>query len=644
MKGSPPVLSCRVGVALALLLFGPTTGSAQASDAAEYSRDLIQRARATRLADNREWHLLVHYKPTLFGAYESQEDAPDFFNASNGKTDPEAELAATIERFFIDPVELTAGQDHPQCDFPARYKWLKSRLSFDSTRLREQPCERLDRWMSDIAPQGVTLVFASYFMGSPASMFGHTLLRLDRDLGRADGRLLDYSVNFAAAPDTNNPVLYVFRGLFGYFKGRFSVAPYYMRVQDYSNWESRDLWEYPLNLSPDQIDTLLRHLWELGGNYFDYLYFQENCSYHILSVLEVANPKLRLTDRFAFHVIPAETVKAVTDQPGLAGNARYRPSLVSQLNGKRVRLSPDETKALRTLVFNREPRFGPEYQALTDRAKAHVLDAYLDYRHFGDMQESKRPDWISSETQLMLAERSKLPVVKRPGKGDPFSSPPEMGHDSARVRIAAGVDASGVFQEIAFRPAYHDLMAKDDGYSPDSQILFGDAGVRYYDRSGRLRLQHFRLIDVVSLTPYEPMFPRKSFRFGVGIDTIRDLHCRFCNAVRLDYGAGITARSGIRGAIRLYSLVDVIGESSRYFDRHYRLGADLLGGVLADIGSAWRVHLRGGYAIFPLGHRSAYSHFTVSQRYAMARNLDVRMELDRVGTRRKATVGVSVYF
>ena len=644
MKGSTHTVWRQVVVALGLVLSGASAGFAQSGDAQDYRRELRARAREARLFDDREWRLLVHYKPTLFGAYESQEDAPAFFNAPNGKTNPEAELAATIERFFIDPAELKAGEEHPQCDFPARYQWLKSRLSFDSTRLRERPCERLAHWMSDINPKGVTLVFASYFMSSPASMFGHTLLRLDQDLGRADGRLLDYSVNFAAAPDTNNPVLYVFRGLFGYFKGQFSVAPYYTRVQDYSNWESRDLWEYPLNLSPDQIDTLLRHLWELGGNSFDYLYFQENCSYHILSVLEVANPELRLTDRFAFHVIPAETVKAVTEQPGLAGNARYRPSLVSQLNGKRARLSSDETQALRALIFNREPRPGPEYQALTDQAKARVLDAYLDYRHYLDMQVSQRPDWISPETQIMLTERSTLPVVERPGTAVEFSSPPETGHDSARLRIAGGVDGGGMFQEIAFRPAYHDLMAKDDGYSPDSQILFGDVGVRYDDRSGRLRLQYFRLIDVVSLSPYETLFHRKSFRFGVGIDTIRDLPCRFCNAMRLDYGAGVTVRSGVLGPVRFYSLVDAIGESSRDFDRHYRLGADLLGGVLADIGDRWRVHLTGGYAIFPLGHRSAYSHMTLSQRYAISRNLDVRAEFGRVGTRREATVSVSVYF
>jgi hypothetical protein len=244
----------------------------------------------------------------------------------------------------------------------------------------------------------------------------------------------------------------------------------------------------------------------------------------------------------------------------------------------------------------------------------------------------------------MLTERSTLPVVERPGTAVEFSSPPETGHDSARLRIAGGVDGGGMFQEIAFRPAYHDLMAKDDGYSPDSQILFGDVGVRYDDRSGRLRLQYFRLIDVVSLSPYETLFHRKSFRFGVGIDTIRDLPCRFCNAMRLDYGAGVTVRSGVLGPVRFYSLVDAIGESSRDFDRHYRLGADLLGGVLADIGDRWRVHLTGGYAIFPLGHRSAYSHMTLSQRYAISRNLDVRAEFGRVGTRREATVSVSVYF
>ncbi|NIY13482.1 MAG: DUF4105 domain-containing protein, partial [Nitrospinaceae bacterium] len=76
-------------------------------------------------------------------------------------------------------------------------------------------------------------------------------------------------------------------------------------------------WEYELNLTPDQMDYLLRHIWELGEIYFDYYYLQENCSYHMLTTLEAAVPDLHLSDRFFFSVQPADTLKLLTEQRNL---------------------------------------------------------------------------------------------------------------------------------------------------------------------------------------------------------------------------------------------------------------------------------------------------------------------------------------
>ncbi len=135
-------------------------------------------------------------------------------------------------------------------------------------------------------------------------MFGHTLLRVDSRRTGPSRKLLNYGANYAAKPDTENAVLYALKGLVGLFEGHFTIFPYYTKVQEYNNWESRDLWEYELNFTEDQLDYLLLHLWELGGTFFEYYYFQENCSYHILSLLEVANPDLHLKDEFFFSVIP----------------------------------------------------------------------------------------------------------------------------------------------------------------------------------------------------------------------------------------------------------------------------------------------------------------------------------------------------
>jgi hypothetical protein len=62
------------------------------------------RARAERLAERREWLDLGHYRPDLVGpGWTSLIDSPQFFTAANGKTDPAAELEATIAAFFAPP-------------------------------------------------------------------------------------------------------------------------------------------------------------------------------------------------------------------------------------------------------------------------------------------------------------------------------------------------------------------------------------------------------------------------------------------------------------------------------------------------------------------------------------------------------------
>src|SRR5690606_41368354 len=56
---------------------------------------------------------------------------------------------------------------------------------------------------------------------------------------------------------TDNPLLYSLRGLLGGFPGRYQLVPYFLKVQEYNNAESRDLWTYELDFSPEQIRSLL---------------------------------------------------------------------------------------------------------------------------------------------------------------------------------------------------------------------------------------------------------------------------------------------------------------------------------------------------------------------------------------------------
>src|SRR5687767_12759819 len=64
-----------------------------------YVDELVIQAFHMKLSEEREWRLLLHYRENLFGGYTSEQDDPGFFLSPEGKTEPAAELAATLRQF-----------------------------------------------------------------------------------------------------------------------------------------------------------------------------------------------------------------------------------------------------------------------------------------------------------------------------------------------------------------------------------------------------------------------------------------------------------------------------------------------------------------------------------------------------------------
>ncbi|MEY4730824.1 MAG: hypothetical protein RL020_1982, partial [Pseudomonadota bacterium] len=225
----------------------------------EYLTQLQQQARAKNLAQHPEWLNLLHYKPYAFSSgSRSLADDPKFFNAAQGDKDAAAELDATLAVFFS-ALEETDKQQNPQCTFIARYQWLKRALQFDTAKLAEQPCKRFRDWYATLNPHEVTLIFPAAYLNNPSSMYGHTLLRIDAKDQDEQTRLLAYAINYAANTDEPQGFLYAYKGLTGGYPGMFSSMPYYLKVREYNDFENRDIWEYRLNLQPDEVERMLMH-------------------------------------------------------------------------------------------------------------------------------------------------------------------------------------------------------------------------------------------------------------------------------------------------------------------------------------------------------------------------------------------------
>ncbi|MFL5418081.1 MAG: DUF4105 domain-containing protein [Myxococcales bacterium] len=512
-----------------------------------YLPELVAAAKSKSLAQERAWLRLGHWRAKLLGRWESEADGPALFLSPDGKDDPAAELEATLTGFFAATDPAPAGPlanpllEHPQCRFPARFAWLAAAIPIDLARLPPRACPRFDAFWKKVSARSAALVFSSYYLTSPASAFGHTFLRLGRGEVAATGErldLVDQAVDFAAVTNTSNAVLYAFDGLFGLFKGEFTARPYFYKVREYADFESRDLWEYELSLDPRQLGMLVAHLWELGQTWFDYYYVTENCSYHVLSALEAADLDADLLSHVGPATIPADTVKALFLNPSLVREVRFRPSARTQLAARTEGLTSAELDTVETLADRGE---APGLDALPATDQARVVDAALDLvdvRHFRDLVGGVPA--VDALRQKLLNTRSAIAVASPPLSIVPPSlGGPERGHASLRLGVggsASSDDGPGVV--LDGRVALHDLADPPAGFSPRTQIEFLKFRLTVPERNPSLRLDEFSLVEVTNLNPIDRFDRHPSWKLRVGATRVEDGGCATCVAGLFSIGGG----------------------------------------------------------------------------------------------------------
>ena len=623
MSSTPP-LRKQAGLAPAFLLLAATAGAIEPPDNF-YLADLVHRATEAKLSEERYWHLLLHYRKNLISGFTSEQDDPGFFLASNGKTDPQAELNATLAQFFS--TDLVGRSRQPaQCAFVARYQWLKEKLSFDDNRLPPQPCDRFHRWYVDFDAESVSLIFPSAFMNNPASMFGHSLLRIDQKGQTEQTRILAYTINYAADVPPDAGVEYAIRGIFGGYRGYFSTIPYYLKVQEYRDIENRDIWEYRLNFSEGQLRRMLMHAWELGNASFDYYFFKENCSYHLLSLLEVADPTLSLRDRFLFWTVPADTVRLLTEQPGLVKDIAYRPSRSTQIKRKRAVLSDEERGWLGHIVEDPSLAKSDEFKRLTPDRQAFVLDLASDYLRYRSVTDEAKAESYREKNRAVLIARSQLKIKSEDFRIEPFTGPPEQGHRTSRASLGVGWRNDELYEELTVRAGYHDLLDPDPGYTPDAQIELLAASLRHYERIDQVRLERFTFANVLSLSPMDSLFKSPSWKINAGLQTVQHNTCRLCSNGNFNGGVGAAAESRLLNREVYFAFAEAEANVSHAYEENHRIGGGGTVGLLTNLTDRWKVMLTTSYLRYALGERSDDFRWFVGQRYTLRQNLAVRLE------------------
>lgn len=600
------------------------------------------RARAEGLAFHPEWLGLLHMERQWGGRWRSRVDGANFFLSPRGKKDPRAELEATLRAFF-DPPPLDPEVLHPQARFPARWVWLKSHLPFDANGPKEVISPRLEEWRGGLAVEGVTLVYASAYLNNPASMYGHTFLRLHRRGSSRENPLLDYTANFAADTAERSGLAFAVKGLLGGYPGRFSTHPYYMKVQQYNNMENRELWEYDLNLSTAQVRRMMDHLWELGQTSFDYFFLTENCSYQLLPLLEVADPSRSLRGGFGLKAVPVDTLRRVLNAPGLVENRRVRPARIEEILARRRRLSPVERRWVEAAgrrpdagAFAGLVSFPPERQGL-------VLESAYDlFRLRHGFGRYAAPE-VEAQEHRLLAERGARPPAAPEDIPVPrVSDPPESCHPTGRLSLGIGVERGRGFEEVEVRPALHELTDPTPGFPSGSQLAMFSLKLRRAREAGPLFLERGALVDIVSLTPWDGWTRSPSWKFFMGWERLRDGERRPPRALAFTLHGGSGATVGTPRGLLFARGEGDLGVGGIY-EKNARLGTGIaLGGVWAPT-PVWRSALEGGVRRYFWGDLGTVTRWSWVQQLSWNPRWGVRWELSRVGGSRES-LGSFLYY
>ena len=444
-------------------------------------------------------------------------------------------------------------------------------------------------WRAAVDAKQLTLVFASAYLNNPGSMYGHTLLRVDAADQDERTRLLAYTISFAADTNETNGLVFAVKGLLGGYAGVYSMLPYYVKVREYGDLENRDLWEYELDFSAEEIERVLRHAWELLPGLLRVLLLRREL------LVPPARPAAGCAagpraDRAVPAVGAAGRYGARADRAARAGAANHLPpgELDDPRRASRRHAARGATHGQGPGTRNAGSPATRSLRALPPERAAAVIEAgydYLNYRRTTGVSEV--PDGGALARELLVARsagRRTLAGAAHRARGAARPGPP---HLALERRAPAGA-TRGLRRARRCGATYHDIVDDDAGYIGGAQIEFFNLRARRYERSDA-RIESFIPVEIFSLSPRDEFFQPRScacrLRLAAHVhpQRRRAARDRRRRRPRRRLAARAAARASTRprkGAARAHDA----------FEKGYTLGAGARLGALIDPAPRWRVH------------------------------------------------------
>ncbi|WP_413519308.1 DUF4105 domain-containing protein [Psychrobacter glacincola] len=475
------------------------SGTAAETDSRQLLTSWREQAKIKNLAQDTTWRRLLYFsddKKGLFGKNKniSAVDDARFFLSPNGREDSGAELDAMLVA-FADEVANNATQDNNSnsvlCRFPARAKWLSDTLAIDKSAMQVS-CPELTAWMEKLAPEQLSIMFAQEYLDNPLSAFAHTLLRIDSKASVADPSQIHhaYALNDTVDGDTkDNFVLYAIKSMTGGYSNLIEIDPYPEKLAKYLQDDERDAWTYRLDLTPEEVQQIILHVWETKDLKLPYYFTSDNCASEILRLIDVVRPEQHLLSQLPYAVIPSDVVQLLNKE-GFLASTNYTPA--------------DSTLRQAQLNTVKQQREQLGYHSSPKQMLNEIKSAQLN-------TVSSMSDDGQTLLNRQIAVSDTNPLNRHPL---------QMGS------IGIGQRGDNNYIDLSARAGYHDTLDRPSGFPQFFDLEGASATVRLYDTdNGKANqpksvvLQNLILIKGRSFNPVNSA--KKGKTWGASIEATR---------------------------------------------------------------------------------------------------------------------------
>ncbi len=426
------------------------------------------------------WARLLHAEDGV-----SHVVSPEFFVSSNGRFDVKAEQDALVEVLKSNDGQQVA------CNFPARYKWLKSQKLTD-VEIDLNACGELTKYRDGFQRKDVYLGYITEFLDSPASAFGHLMVVFHDSQNPME--LADV-IHFAADSNKEKGLGYIAKGLSGGFSGYFVRDPFFQKSNEYLIVEQRAIHLLKIELTDDQIENLILHLYELRKAEFKYYFIDENCAFQLADFLNVAVPdkSYRMASRQA--VLPIDVVRLNADR--ISKRITYVPTH-KRINEIARKLTPAELTEVNAVIDQKISPNPDSSDAVKELLALQYQYAFRRSRKpYPNHAEIDELDYIRSNSAIEVED----PIKKR----------------ASGVGISVGLLNSGAESGTRLEIAPLASANRTGALVKESQLDVLSTTIDYTNK--RWELNELRLLKVVS-TPNALQF-NSPWSWGVGLSINR---------------------------------------------------------------------------------------------------------------------------